>query len=605
MKKVVFFIMKKTVIIIVPLLVSFLLNAQPTFKTVVPLLPVTEGESFQVQYIIEDAEKMTNFKPPVFINFDFVAGPNIYTGSVQTLSGVKQIANSVYTLVAVKPGHFFIPGATATINGKLIRSNDAVVEVISKEEAARRFDKETAAINTDYFLRPGEDAYEKIRKNLFLKMKVDKKTCFVGEPVLATFKLYSRLESRSDIVKNPGFYGFAVHDMINLADKQVTTENVHGKLFDVHTIRKVQLYPFRAGAFTIDAMEVKNTVEFSRSAVNKKTEQEITEGVLGNTNKEPPDDNTSIFETDISTDPLTINIKPVPAKNKPANYNGATGIFKISASVVKDKLAKNEEGILEITISGKGNFIQLNAPSIQWPANIEGFEPVVKDMLDKTQSPLSGSRIFRYSFLSANPGLYIIQPVSFSFFNPDSGHYKIITTEALQVNISIEEKINRPVSKETITKTEGMSEKYWLMGMAVLVVCFLGFLWLFRAKKRNTEQIPANPTASVAALSVNEILAPAYLLAHADDKSFYTSLYQAIWKFFTHSFHLSGSEMNKKNLSVKLKENKIGPALIEETQHILQQCETGMFTNADLMRDKNNLLQKTKETLEEIGKSLL
>ena len=597
--------MKRITIIFISLLVSFLLNAQPTFKTVVPLLPVTEGESFQVQYIIEEAEKMTNFKPPAFINFDFVAGPNIYTGSVQTLNGIKQITNSVYTLMAVRRGHFFIPGATATINGKLIRSNDAVVEVISKEEAAKRFDKENAAINTDYFLRPGEDAYEKIRKNLFLKMKVNKKVCFVGEPVLATFKLYSRLESRSDIVKNPGFYGFTVHDMINLADKQVATENVHGKLFDVHIIRKVQLYPFRAGAFTIDAMEVKNTVEFSRSAINKKTEQEITEGVLGNTNKEPSDDNTYIFETDISTDAVTINVKPVPVKNKPINYNGATGIFKISASVVKDKLAKNEEGILEIILSGKGNFIQLNAPSIKWPAGMEGFEPVVEDMLDKTQSPLSGNRIFRYSFVSANPGLYIIQPVSFSFFNPDSGHYRIITTEALHVNINNEEKINRPVSKEKETKTEDVRKKYWLMGMAVLVVCFLSLLWLFRAKKRDSEQIPANAAATVDALSVNEILAPAYLLAHADDKSFYTSLYQALWKFFDHSFHLSGSEMNKGNLLIKLNENKIDPALIEETRHILGHCETGMFTNADLMNDKNSLLQKTKETLEEIGKSLL
>ena len=68
--------------------------------------------------------------------------------------------------------------------------------------------------------------------------------------------------------------------MINLADKLVTTENIKGKLFDVHTIRKVQLYPLQAGDFTIDEMEVKNKVEFSKSIVNKKTEQEIVEGVL-------------------------------------------------------------------------------------------------------------------------------------------------------------------------------------------------------------------------------------------------------------------------------------------------------------------------------------
>ena len=60
----------------------------------------------------------------------------------------------------------------------------------------------------------------------------------------------------------------------------------------------------------MDAMEVKNKVEFSRSAVNKKTEQEIVEGVLGNNENETTKEGTEVFETDISTEPVTINVKP-------------------------------------------------------------------------------------------------------------------------------------------------------------------------------------------------------------------------------------------------------------------------------------------------------
>ena len=73
-----------------------------------------------------------------------------------------------------------------------------------------------------------------MQQNLFMKVLVDKRVCFVGEPVTATFKLYSRLESKSDIVKNPGFYGFTVQDMINLDDKLTAVENINGKNFDVH-----------------------------------------------------------------------------------------------------------------------------------------------------------------------------------------------------------------------------------------------------------------------------------------------------------------------------------------------------------------------------------
>ncbi len=258
--------------------------------------------------------------------------------------------------------------------------------------------------NSDYFLRPGENVQDKIRRNLFLKIMVDKRSCFVGEPVLATFKLYSRLESKSDIVKNPGFYGFTVHDMVNLSDKQVATENVNGKPFDVHTIRKVQLYPLQAGVFTIDAMEVKNNIEFSRSSVNKKTEQEIVEGVLGNNESDERKGNTEVFESSMSTEPVTINVKPLPDKTKPISFDGATGLFTISAEAVKNKLSTDEGDILEVTISGKGNFVQLNAPAVQWPKGMEGFEPSVKDALDKSTTPLTGSRTYRYPFVSATAG---------------------------------------------------------------------------------------------------------------------------------------------------------------------------------------------------------
>ena len=163
--------MKKAAFIFKLLLFAITAQAQVSFKTIVPQMPVVSGESFQVQYIIEDGDKTMNVKPPE----------------------------------AMRPGKFIVPGATIVVNGKLIRSNDAMVLVISKEEAVKRFNKENGINNSDYFLRPGENGCEKIRQNLFVKVMVDRKNCYVGEPVLATFKLYSRLESKSDIIKNPGF----------------------------------------------------------------------------------------------------------------------------------------------------------------------------------------------------------------------------------------------------------------------------------------------------------------------------------------------------------------------------------------------------------------
>ncbi len=590
--------MKRITVIFSLFLLVFATQAQTGFKTIVPQQPIVAGESFQVQYIVEDGDKTTQVKPPVFSNFRFVTGPNIYMGSVVTAGGAKPVRNAVYTLEAVRPGRFIIPGASITINGKTIRSNDALVEVISLNEAVKRFNAENGIGSSDYFLHPGEDPYQKIRQNLFIKMLVDKKSCYVGEPVLATFKLYSRLESKSDIVKNPGFYGFTVYDMVNLADKQVATENVNGKAFDVHTIRKVQLYPLQAGQFTIDPMLVKNKVEFSRSVVNKKTEQEIVEGVLVDKEEETPAEGTAVFETEFSTEPVMIRVKPVPEKNKPAVFNGAIGDYTISSRVVNPSLKKNEEGFFEIIISGEGNFTQLTAPVVQWPAGVEGFEPVVKDTFDRTQMPLAGTRVFRYPFVCALAGNWQLPPVSFSFFDIDSNNYKTISTKIVEVVSSNEERAKIVMGEKKISIAEKSERAARTAGIIVaLLVVVIVLYWVFK-KKEPEKIIVAEPLPGP---TVDDLLEPAYTAASEEGSRFYRVLHGIIWDFAAARFALSGSGMSKQSLAVKMSEAGIGTDMSRQLFEVLDQCEAGMFTTANLEHDKQDLFSFVKQLLSTIG----
>ena len=65
-------------------------TAQVNFKAIVPQHPIAAGESFQVQYIIENAEKVSDFSPPPFHRFRVVSGPHMYfrrwTGSRKKFS---------------------------------------------------------------------------------------------------------------------------------------------------------------------------------------------------------------------------------------------------------------------------------------------------------------------------------------------------------------------------------------------------------------------------------------------------------------------------------------------------------------------------------------
>ena len=216
-------------------------------------------------------------------------------------------------------------------------------------------------------------------------------------------------------------------------------ETINGNKFDVHTVRKVQLYPLQEGQYMIDPMEVVTKVDFSRSVVNKKTEQEIKEGVFAE-DEVSPKKGVETYETTMSSGSIPIIVKPTPVKNKPADYNGATGNFSISAAFNKKELGKNEQGELVVTVSGKGNFTQLASPVINWPAGVEVFDARVKDELNHSYSPMKGKRTFHIPFLSARPGTFTVPSIHFSFFDPDSNRYKTTLTQPAVVSVSTNEK---------------------------------------------------------------------------------------------------------------------------------------------------------------------
>ncbi|WP_276504364.1 BatD family protein [Terrimonas pollutisoli] len=573
-------------------------QAQLVFKTIVTQGPIVAGEPFQVQYVLENLDKEDEFFPPDFKGFRSVSGPNVYVGSAYGIDGASKLKNIVYTLVAAKPGKFIIPGAAARVGDNYIKSQNAEIEILSKAAAGSRgSQQELMEPNEDYFLAPGEDPYEKMRHNLFMKVAVDKKACYVGEPVTAIFKLYSRLESKSDIVKNPGFYGFTVQDMISLNNKMMMTEVVGGKKFDVHVVRKVQLYPLQAGQFTIDPMEVQNKVEFSKSAVHKKTEQEIVEGVFPEA-RSIEKENTVVYENNMRTEAIAIAVKATPSKNKPAEFNGATGKFSIDAFVEKSELAKNEEADLVIIISGKGNFTQLSPPAVQWPAGIEGLEPIIKDYLSHETSPMTGRREFHFRFVSAKPGRYELPAINFSFFNPDSNDYKKLITKPISISITgKEKKFVAEKNNGFATPGNGAYKKWSLLALLIALGTLL-FFWIRKRKK-----IKPVPELQETKSAPNiQWLQPAVILSEADDKTFYTNLRNGVWTFLSEQFNLRGSKANKANLLQAMNGAGIEGKEQKEILDILEQCETGIFINADTIgMDKMKLLERAKLSIEKIS----
>jgi hypothetical protein len=173
----------------------FSVQAQVRFTTVASSKQLGRSDYFQVEYVVENAHQIENLIQPEIHDFQIISGPNQSTGMTIVNGAVSQYKTVSYILQPTRTGRFTIPGATATIDGKKMQSNPVTIQVEQGSTSASHYQPqpiwpgEDPEYQKDYLVRPGEDINDKIRKNLFVKVLVSKTNCFVGEPIVATYKL--------------------------------------------------------------------------------------------------------------------------------------------------------------------------------------------------------------------------------------------------------------------------------------------------------------------------------------------------------------------------------------------------------------------------------
>jgi hypothetical protein len=390
--------------------------------------------------------------------------------------------------------------------------------------------------------------------------------------------------------------------MVDVNDQVLSEEKLDGHWFQVHTIRKVQLYPLQSGAFNIDAMEVANEVEFSRSIVNKQTEQELTEKMYDvNETKKDRDANAELYQVNLKTEPVVINVKSLPHKNAADTFAGAVGNFSINAYVEKDSIRQNEESYLTVRVNGSGNFQRVSAPVVSWPSAFEGFEPLVTDTLKEQMVPLTGQRNFRYAFSSSKPGLYTIPAITFSFFNLKTHSYKTIATKPLAVFVNSAGKEHKAVMNKFLAKERGDRSAWWIAaGLLLLAALVFGFRSiLFKENDTANEEIRTEGARS--SVTVEEILAPAHANLDSEDKFFYRALNNALWNYLHHKVGLSGSQMSKDVARKVLLAKNVRPGLVGDMIAVIEQSEIGSYTGTEMELNKAEMFQKAKDILYAIG----
>ena len=459
-------ILRFTSLIVIGLLVGSYASGQVKFTTVVSSQDVGKSDYLQVEFVVENAKEIADLVPPDFPGFHVAQGPIQSSGMSIVNGNMSQYKALSFVLEPTRTGKFTIGGASATVDGKHMQSNSVSVTVHPGGSGSANsnsqqgggnpsgggplggnpffqpsmpdpFGPEPGEVERDYVLKPGENAKDKIKKGLFVKVQVDKNTCYVGEPIVATYKLYTRVSSESRITKRPSLNGFSVYDMIDPNQDAVTVEKLNGKNYTVHIIRKTQLIPLQAGTIDLDPVEIENTVHFVKGGAHSagrsgNSIRDLLDAMTDESGYGPEvDENVTL-----DTKPLPITVKPLPESGKPAGFNGAVGSFSVEASLDHKSVATDDEATLHLVVKGKGNLPVIAAPIVNWPAGIRAFDPTAKEDVNKTVAPMSGTKSFDYVFTPHTPGHYTIPQIDFPYFDPASQTYKTAETQPMDIQVT-------------------------------------------------------------------------------------------------------------------------------------------------------------------------
>ncbi|HEY4334887.1 MAG TPA: BatD family protein, partial [Puia sp.] len=594
-----------------------------------------------------------------------------------------------FVLEPEKPGKFSIGGAAATVDGKHMQSNSVTITVHpgagggSASKGARPapgnnpfgsnpffqpsmpdpFGREPGEVEKDYVLRPGENVKEKIRKNIFVKVQVDKNTCYVGEPIVATYKLYSRLSSESRVTKRPSLNGFSVYDMVDPSSDPVSVEHLNGKDFTVHIIRKTQLIPLQSGSIDLDPVEVENTIHFVKGSGSRDTRRsgntlrDLLDQMNDESNLGPEvDENVTL-----NTKPVTITVKPLPEEGKPAGFSGAVGSFSVEASLASNMVSAQDENTLHVVVKGKGNLPVFAAPPIPWPNGITSFDPTAKEEVNRTVAPMTGTKSFDFIFTPKTAGHFTIPAVNFSYFDPATQSYK--TAEAKPLDLQVSPAVRKRSSPSpglvlaepsTVSRIGNVLRDHeeWVIA-ALLVAGVTIYFWRQNSQLRKTaktekgETTPARPVSPVIqpqpAVTTNRTNAPQLpnqpaapaqqqdardrqamasipssvytppkppadplidakqYFENGDSKAFYREINRTIWKVVGRKLDLPASELNKSNAARQLRARGWDETSLLSLENILNECEMNLYTPAYDRFNMELLLRQTERLLDRLA----
>lgn len=591
------------------------LLAQAKFVAQVSKNKVAVGEVFQVAFTLNT--NGSAFKPPSFSDFDVYSGPNQSTNMQYVNGQMSQSISLSYFIAPRKEGKFTIGPASIVVNGQKLETNSIPIEVVKgSNQAGQNPGNSNQRNNTNPGITQQEEpeySSAKSDDDLFVRTFVSKKSCYLGEQIVVTQKVYSRMNLRGfQNYKLPAYNGFWSQEEDRKKQINLETENLDGISYYVAEFNKTYLFPQRTGSITIEPVEIDCIV---RKKTNKKP-QNIFEQFFGGGGYED-----ALIK--IKSKPVNIDVKPLPEAGKPADFGGAVGNFSFKAELTRDKIKANESINLKITVSGRGNVKLVDAPKIVFPESFETYEPKTSESFS-ANGGVSGSKTYDFLIIPRQPGEFVLNNINFSYFDTEKKAYVNIPTPDFKITVTqpdasttggaqvyvpknnVEQKENdiryiktgdldlKPVNDEFFS-----SWKHYAL-LALPVLLFFGFIAARASYIKNNSNIVAVKERKAAKFAKKQLVLASKLKAENKKDEFYNEIFAALNRYVSDKLNIPVADLSKENIQKNLTAKQVKPETVSRLIATINDCEFARYAPGAVSQDLDTIYNSTVELIASI-----
>lgn len=506
----------------------------------------------------------------------------------------------IYTLRPTEVGTHTIGPAVLEFKGETYRTDPISVEVVEGSVTGwQGGQRATRPPSTRQYGAPVTPT--DIGDALLVRAAISTRRAYVGEQITIAYSLASRAALVNvRYGQLPTYSGFWAEELFGAEELHFEEQVINDRRYDVAPLKRIALFPTAAGEFTLDPLEMLCDVHI-------RTGDSFWD-IFGRT------------ETfTIRSSPITVQVDPLPSEGVPPGFDGSVGRFAITATADRLEAKVGEAVNLEVKVSGRGNIKTLKVPELPPIIGLEEYEPEVEETSREVSGMLQGAKSYHYVLVPKREGSIEIAPLSFAYFDPEAGEYRVAATDPIALEVepgelllsSRSERGNgvamvgtdvrhiKPDLSYLARQNEDLYRNKAFIALQILPLVALALTIAYRRHQdRMSEDVGYARLRRAHRLAQRRLKEARSLIVAGGGVEFHRAICKALLGYVGDKLNRSASGLTTTQLVEELRARGAPQASVDRLVEILSECDYGRFAPSRPTRhEMEATIERAEETI--------